>query len=326
VIIVKTPLRISLLGGGTDFPDFYEEHGGAVLSTAINKSVYIVLKERFDDMIYLNYSKKEIVSRVDDIEHDLIREAMKLTGVDKGVEITTLSDVPDGGTGLGTSSSVTVGLLQALYAHQHESVGRKWLAEDACEVEIDRLGKPIGKQDQYIAAYGGFRHIVFSTGGVEAVGAGLSDQTLQELRERLLVYYTGVTRQVGDILEEQRDKIPVHTSELLSMSALVDEGLSCLLSGNLDYFGEILNENWRLKRRLASGVSTTRINNIYDYAQRAGATGGKLLGAGGGGFLLLYVPIQARDAVRVAMAAQGLGEFPFSFSQDGSEVIFRYRG
>lgn len=323
MIIVRTPLRISFLGGGTDFEDFYVRYGGAVLSTAIDKSVYIIVKERFDDMIYINYSKKEIVESVNDIQHGLIREAMRLTGVESGVEITTLSDVPADGVGLGTSSSITVGLLQALYAHKRESVDSKTLAEQACYIEIELLGKPIGKQDQYIASYGGLRHIRFTDTGVEVDSFGLSEDATNRLKERLLVVYTGITRKSEAVLIEQKGNIPGRVCVLSEMAALVAEGCVALSRGDFDGFGRMLDKNWYYKKQLASKITVDGIDEMYQKALALGALGGKLLGAGGGGFLLLYVPVEVKDRVRQTF--NGLREFHFDFNKEGSEVIFRYR-
>jgi len=325
VIIVQTPLRISFLGGGSDFKDFYARHGGAVLSTAIDKSVFVIVKERFDDMIYINYSKKEIVESVDDIQHGLVREAMRLTGVDHGVEITTLSDVPADGVGLGSSSSITVGLLQALYAHKRVTAEPEKLAQEACHIEIDLLGKPIGVQDQYIAAYGGLRHMAFGDEGVYVNEAGLNGDIVRGLQERLLVFYTGITRQAETVLIEQQANISSRTVALSEMSGLVQQGIDVLLEGDYDGFGRLLDRNWYLKKQLASKVTIGEIDEMYHEALSLGALGGKLLGAGGGGFLLLYSPVQWKDRIRKAMANRGLQEFRFAFSREGSEVILRYR-
>src|SRR6266487_4530692 len=208
MIITQTPLRIGLLGGGTDLPGYYLEHGGRVLNCALDKYVYVILTPRFDNEIYVNYSKKEIVSRVEDLEHELVREAMRMTGVTNGVEITTLADIPSAGSGLGSSSAVTVGLLHALFAYQGRQVSAKELAEGACTIEIERCGKPIGKQDQYIAAFGGIRDIRFGPGDeVEAEDVGLSPDDRRALQQQVMLFYTGVTRSADPILAEQNDNI-----------------------------------------------------------------------------------------------------------------------
>lgn len=325
MIVVQTPLRISFLGGGTDFEDFYSANGGgAVLSTAINKRIFVIVKERFDDMIYVNYSKKEIVAREDDLEHDLVREAMKMTGTSKGIEITTLADVPSEGTGLGSSSSITVGLLQALYAYQGKSVTAEDLAAQACRIEIDLLGNPIGKQDQYISAYGSMRFITFRKSGVTVDKIEISKEARRLLNENLLLFYTGVTRQSSYILNEQKSRINEKLAILRELVKLAFEARSLLISESFNEFGELLHRGWCLKKQLASNVSNSEIDDIYRAARKAGAIGGKISGAGGGGFLLLYCPAAKRDNVRASMGR--LRELPFSFEDDGSKVIFNYRG
>jgi len=323
MIIVQTPLRISFLGGGTDFEDFYATHGGAVLSTAIDKCTFVIVKERFDDMIYVNYSKKEIVDRVDQLRHELVREAMRLAGVEKGVEITTLADIPAEGTGLGSSSSLTVGLLQAFYTYKGEIVAAERLAEEACHIEIDILKKPIGKQDQYIAAFGNMRFITFSRGGIKVEKIDLSPEAKRKLNESLMLFYTGITRQASKVLAEQKVNLNYRQKELEELTKLAFEGRSTVLEGAFDEFGALLHRGWQLKKQLSSKVTSTEIDEIYEAAHRAGAIGGKIAGAGGGGFLLLYCHKESQDEVRRVL--KGLRELPFRFEQDGSKVIFNYR-
>ncbi len=323
MIVVQTPLRISFLGGGTDFEDFYSEHGGAVLSTAIDKCVFVIVKERFDDMIYVNYSKKEIVDSFDKLEHELVREAMRVTGVTKGVEITTLADVPAEGTGLGSSSSVTVGLLQAFHAYLGEIVAAKTLAEEACHIEIDVLGKPIGKQDQYIAAYGNMRFITFNDNAVKLEKIELSAEDKRRLNDALLLFYTGVSRRSSEVLSEQKANINQRLEHLSEIKKLASKAKDAILAGEFDEFGEIMHQGWEFKKGLAPKITNSGINEIYEAARRAGAIGGKITGAGGGGFLLLYSPKKKQDDVRRAL--RGLRELPFRFEQDGSKVIFNYR-
>lgn len=323
MIVVQTPLRISFLGGGTDFEDFYLSRGGAVLSTAIDKCVFVIVKERFDDMIYVNYSKKEIVDRVDKLEHELVREAMRVTGVAKGLEITTLADIPAEGTGLGSSSSVTVGLLHSLYAYRGEIVSAKTLAEQACHIEVDVLRKPIGKQDQYIASYGNMRFITFSNSGIKVEKIELSPEDKRRLNDALLLFYTGVTRKSSEILLEQKTNINQHIEVLSEMRKLAFEARNAILEGAFDEFGEILHRGWEFKKQLASKVTNSKINDIYETARRAGAIGGKVTGAGGGGFIVFYCPKGKQDDV--VRALKGLKEMPFRFQQDGSKVIFNYR-
>ena len=323
MIIVQSPLRISFLGGGTDFEDFYLKHGGAVLSTAINKYVFVIVKERFDDMIYVNYSKKEIVDSIDKLEHDLVREAMRITGVTKGIEITTLADVPAHWCGLGSSSSVTIGLLQAFYTYQGESQTAEVLAREACQIEIDTLGKPIGKQDQYIAAYGNMRFITFNNGAIKLEKIHLSSEDKRGLNENLLLFYTGLATSSYEILSEQKANINGRLEILSEMRGLAFEAKDAILAGAFDELGKLLDRSWKLKKQLASKISNSKIDEIYKAALKAGAIGGKISGSGGGGFLLVYCPKERQDEVRKAL--KGLGELPFRFEQDGSKVIFNYR-
>ncbi len=324
MIIVQSPLRISFLGGGTDFEDFYSNHGGAVLSATIDKYVFVIVKERFDSMVYVNYSKKEIVDRFDKLEHGLVREAMRATGVTNGVEITTLADVPASGTGLGSSSSVTVGLLQALYAYQGEVKTAEALAQQACCIEIDTLGKPIGKQDQYIAAFGNMRFITFNNNSVKLEKIELPSENKRRLCDNLLLFHTGITAKSSEILSEQKAKVNERLEALSEMRGLAFKAREAILSGAFDEFGELMHKGWELKKRLSSKISNAKIDEIYEAARRAGAIGGKITGSGGGGFLLLYCPKERQD--RVQKALKGLRELPFRFEEDGSKVIFNYGG
>jgi len=323
MIIVQTPLRISFFGGGTDFEDFYRNHSGVVLSTTINKYVFIIVKERFDDMIYVNYSRKEIVDSFEKLEHELIREAMRITGVTKGVEITTLADVPASGTGLGSSSSITVGLLQALYAYQGELKTAETLAREACQIEIDVLRKPIGKQDQYIAAYGNMRFITFNNSSVKLEKLELSSEDKRRLDDNFLLFYTGLAKISSKILSEQKANINDHLETLSEMRGLAFRARDAIAEGAFDELGELLDRSWKLKKQLASKISNARIDKIYEAALKAGAIGGKIAGSGGGGFLLLYCPKERQDEVQKAL--KGLRELPFRFERDGSKVIFNYR-
>ena len=323
MIVVQTPLRVSFLGGGTDFDDFYLHHGGAVISTVINKRVYVIVKERLDNMIYVNYSRKEIVDSVDKLEHELVREAMRITGVKQGIEITTLADIPADGTGLGSSSAITVGLLQALYAYQGEIVTAETLAEQACQIEIDILGKPIGRQDQYISAYGNMRFITFDGNGVRVEEVKLSPEGKRKLNDSLLLFYTGMTRKSSVILAEQKANIDRQVAILAEMRAQAFQAKEAIIDGAFDEFGKIMHRGWELKRRLASKITNSQIDELYQATRNAGAIGGKLAGAGGGGFLLLYCPKDKQDGVR--RAVNGLRELPFQFQPDGSKVIFDYR-
>ncbi len=323
MIVVETPLRVSFAGGGTDFQDFYVRDGGAVLSTAIDKRVYVVVKERFDDTICVNYSKRERVNSIDELEHELVREAMRLTGSKGGIEITTLADIPSEGTGLGSSSAVTVGLLNALYAYQGETVTARKLAEQACQIEIDILKKPVGRQDQYICAFGNIRFIRFSDNTIDVEKVELAARERKRLNESLLLFYTGITRQSSEILSEQKANIEHQIDTLTEMKALAFKAKDALLAGAFDEFGEILHRNWELKKKLAGKISNSRIDEVYAAARQAGAIGGKITGAGGGGFLLLYCHYGKQDDVRAAL--KGLRELPYRFQSDGSKVIFNYR-
>ncbi len=323
MIVVQTPLRISFLGGGTDFPDFYSNHGGAVLSTAIDKYVFTIIKERFDDLICINYSKKESVQDIDQIQHDLVREALRLSGITKGVEITTLADIPSDGTGLGSSSSITVALLHAFYAYQGELKSAETLAQEACRIEIDILGKPIGIQDQYIAAYGNMRLFSFNHHGIQRETISLDPDKKRRLNESLLLFYTGVARKSDTILTEQKANIDDRVSVLKEMGKLAVQGKQTLIEGTLDDFGQMLCKSWELKKQLASGITNPAIEEMYQTAQKAGALGGKITGAGGGGFLLLYCAAARKEDVRRAL--RNLRELPFRFENDGSKVVLNYR-
>ena len=322
MIIVQTPLRISLAGGGTDFEEYYSNHGGAVLSSAINKYVFAIVEKRFDDTIVLSYSKRENPKNIIQIKHGLIREAMKMTGVKKGIELTTLADIPSEGTGLGSSSSVTVALLHVLHSYQNELKNARELAEEACKIEIDILKSPIGKQDQYIAAYGGLRFIEFDK-HVKVESTDISEENKQKLSDSLLLFYTGITRNSSDILNEQNANINDNLLVLKKVRELAYQGKEILENGKLDEFGELLHYSWQLKKKLASNVTNPLIDEIYEVALKAGALGGKITGAGGGGFLLLYSPKGKQDDIRNAL--KNFRELPFQFESEGSKVIFNYR-
>jgi D-glycero-alpha-D-manno-heptose-7-phosphate kinase len=320
VIITQTPLRIGLLGGGTDLPDYYRTRGGRVLNCAIDKYVYVIVKQRFDDDIYVNYSKKEIVSSVEDLEHELVREAMQETGVTKGVEITTLADIPSAGSGLGSSSSVTVGLLHALSAYQGRQVSAEELAKRACTIEIERCGKPIGKQGQYIAALGGIRDIRFGPGDeVAAEELALSADERRALQHQIMLFYTGITRSADTILAEQNANIAVTRPQLDRLRDLAGFAAARLRSGDVDAIGPALRESWEAKRKLASGMSNGQIDDAISRALDAGASGAKLTGAGGGGYLLVICPIEGQRAVRRSLA--DMHELPVKLDHLGSRVV-----
>jgi len=323
MIIVQTPLRISLFGGGTDFPSFYRVEGGCVLTTAIDKFIFVTIKQRFDDLLRVGYTRTEMVESVDEIQHELIREAFRKTGLTKGVEITTTGDIP-AGSGLGSSSTVTVGTLHAMYAYQNEFVSADRLAQEAAEIEIEILKKPIGIQDQYIAAYGGLRFIeFFPDDRVRTEILDLSDAQKRRLNENLLLFFTGTTRKADTILAEQQQNIPHKTAILRELKRMSCTARDEICAGNLDVIGHLLHESWQLKKQLASGITNGRVEEMYAAAHSAGALGGKLTGAGGGGGLLLYCPYEKRAAVRSAL--NGLREIPIQLEPDGSKVIFNYR-
>ena len=326
MIISQTPLRISLVGGGTDLQEFWKTETGAVLSTAIDKFVYIIVKERFDDLIYVSWSNKlEVVQNVDEIEHELVREAMKRTGVSSGVEIATLADIPSSGSGLGSSSSVTVGLLNALYTYLGRQVPAEQLAQEACEIEIDILGKPIGKQDQYIAAYGGLREITFNPDDKVTVQSVKNHNTNRRVfGANLLLFYTDITRKSSDILTEQKADTHNKMDILRQMRDQVPQVREVLENNECyDQAGHILHKAWELKKQLSGKISNPMINEMYQKARDAGALGGKISGAGGGGFLLVYVSREKQNAVREAL--KDYREFPFMLEPDGSKIIFNMR-
>jgi D-glycero-alpha-D-manno-heptose-7-phosphate kinase len=320
VIITQTPLRVGLVGGGTDLPGYYREHGGRVLNAAIDKYVYVVVKQRFDDEIYVNYSTKEIVSRVEDLEHELVREAMHMAGVRGGVEITTLADIPSAGSGLGSSSAVTVGLLHALFAYQGRQVTADELADRACAIEIDRCRKPIGKQDQYVAAFGGICDIHFGPGdGVFVDQLKLTSLVRRQIQGELLLFYTGITRRADAILGEQTANIADRLPQLNQLRDLAGEAASGLRAGDVSALGAALNKSWEAKRALASGVSNSQIDEAVETALVAGATGAKVTGAGGGGFLLVVCPLESQRAVREQLAH--MKELPINIEPFGSRVV-----
>ena len=324
VIISRTPLRISFVGGGSDLPAFYTNEPGAVVSTAINKYIYITVNNKFDSKIRASYSITETVDSVDELKHKLIRECLKLLGIDGGIEITSIADIPSQGTGLGSSSSYTVGLLNALYAYKGMHVGAERLAEEACEIEIQRCSKPIGKQDQYIAAYGGFQNIQFNPDETVFVDPIIHlRNTRIELEKRLLLLYTGLTRSADSILSEQNGNIQRQEDKqqtLRNMVGLAAELRDALTRNELRSFGEILHEGWLEKQKMASNISNPVINEWYERARKHGAIGGKILGAGGGGFLLLYAPPEKHSDIMRALPE--LRPFPFRFEPQGSKIVY----
>lgn len=322
LIISRTPLRVSFVGGGTDIPGFYEQHGGAVVSTAIDKWVHVVVAERFEGDVRVSYSKTETVENAAAVEHDLVREAMRVTGVPRGVDVVTLADVPSRGTGLGSSSTVTVGLLNALYGFQGTYKSPADLAEEAARIEIDILGKPIGRQDQYAAAIGGFNFMEFLPrgGGVRVEPVIAPAETLKRVQRSLLLFFTGRQRSADDVLSRQRTAVSNGdaTGALLKMRDLAHELRERLGAGDAESLGTLLHENWMLKRSVTSAVSDAQIDSWYELARDAGAAGGKILGAGAGGFLLVFASPDRHDKIRAALPE--LREVPLRFAAHGTQI------
>jgi D-glycero-alpha-D-manno-heptose-7-phosphate kinase len=324
MIIVQTPLRVSLFGGGTDFPGFFRKYGGCVLSTTIDKYIYVTIKKRFDDKIRVGYTETEMVDDLSELQHELIRESLRKVGITHEVEVTTMGDIPSQGSGLGSSSTVTVGSLHSMYTYIGELVSAERLAREACEIELDTLAKPIGIQDQYIAAYGGLRFMEFTTeGDVHLQKLELSSDSTRALNDELLLFYTGKTRSSSAILKEQKSNIEERCRELLAMKELVYQACDHLMKGNIENIGELLHESWLLKKQLATQVSNGFLDEIYATARDAGAIGGKVTGAGGGGFLLLYCPYYKQKNLRSKLSK--LQELPFNLEPDGSKVILNYQ-
>lgn len=324
MIITQTPLRISFFGGGTDFREFFHQEEGWVLNSAIDRYIYVIIKERFDEKIRVGYTQTELVDDIDELQHELVRECLRKTGIRKGVEISTMGDIPSAGSGMGSSSTVTVGLLNAMYHFLGEPRESSKLAQEACNIEIDILGKPIGVQDQYIAAFGGQKFFRFyPTGEVVAESLGLDPRQCRKLNQNLMLFFTNVTRKAESVLAEQVQKMNGHLAILRLMKEAAIRARQCLSAGAFDDFGLLLDETWQLKKQLASRISNGSIDAIYQAARKAGALGGKITGAGGGGFLLLYCPRHKQDDVRTAL--HSLYELPFHLERDGTKVILNYR-
>jgi D-glycero-alpha-D-manno-heptose-7-phosphate kinase len=321
MIISQTPYRVSFAGGGTDLPAFYRHEYGAVLSVAVDKHMYVTVSPRFEPTTRVAYTRTEIAETVSEIQHELVREALKLTGLGRHLEITTVGDVP-AGTGMGSSSSLTVGLLLALYAYKGQIVSAKNLAEQACRIEIDILGKPIGKQDQYAAAFGGMNYIRFNPdGSVDVEPVPATPETMQELQKRVLLLYTQQQRDADGILRRQSEGTKDRMSVLRAMRDLAEEMRRALGGGGgLDEFGRLLHEGWVLKRSLGFGISMDLADAWYEQARKLGAQGGKLLGAGGGGFLMLFAPAERHNLIRDALGHPR--ELTFGIDRRGGRVIF----
>lgn len=323
MILSKTPLRMSWVGGGSDLPTFYKEELGAVLSTSIDKYIYIAINEKFDGKIRLNYSKTEEVDKVSQIDHPIFRNSLIHTDVNSGIEIASMADIPSSGSGLGSSSSFTVGLLNALYAFKNQFSTKEKLAHEACYIEMVKCNEPIGKQDQYAAAYGGVNLIKFhqdDTVSVEPIIC--SPKTLQLVEDYTLVFFTGRVRSASQLLSQQSKDLEKSSKKTLMrrMVQLAFEMKSELENNSILNFGDILNENWMLKSQLSKGISDSQIDLWYKTGLKNGALGGKLLGAGNGGFLMFFAPPEYHD--KIAMSLSGLKRVKFKFDKVGTQITF----
>src|SRR5687768_2417779 len=300
------------------------QEGGCVLSSAIDKYIFVTIKQRFDNKLRIGYTQTEMVDEVDQIHHDLIRESLHQTRIDRGIEITTMGDIPSEGSGLGSSSTVTVGALHAMYAYLGEMIPAERLAREACEIEIEKLKRPIGIQDQYIAAYGGLRFLEFLPNSqVTTEKINLSSEAQRALINHFMLFFTAMSRNSSTILREQAGNLKDRLNELREVKHMAYEARRAIETEDFDSLGVLLHRSWELKKRLAGTISNGRINDMYETARGAGAIGGKIAGAGGGGFLLLYVPFEHQNKVRTKL--NGLQELPFRLEADGTKVIFNYR-
>jgi len=325
MIISRTPLRLSFAGGGTDLPGYYMQNAnhGAVVSSAINWYIYFTVNKKFDDLIRVSYSKTELVEHVDELEHNIIRESMKIAGVDKGVDIVCIADIPltTAGIGLGSSSALAVGVLNALYALKGQHVSAERLAREACKVEMEMLKHPMGKQDQFAAAYGGLNFIQFNNDESVFVDPVIcKPETKRTLSSKLMLFYTGITRHSSVILQEQEESIDNCLDHHHKLVELANEMKERLCKNDLSAFGELLHEGWTYKRKLASKISNSQIDEWYQKARDAGALGGKIAGAGGGGFLLLYCDEDKQDKVRSALSE--MKSYAVDLESQGSKIIY----
>ncbi len=319
MIITKTPLRIGFVGGGTDIPEYYRKHGGLLVSAAINKYIYIVVNKKFDDEIRISYSKTEMVKTVNEIEHPSIREALKLLDIDGGIEILSISDIPSTGTGLGSSSTFLVGLLNALHAYKSEFVSREDLAREAVKIEREILREPGGKQDQYMAAYGGINLLKFNENDSVNVNAvTLNTDIMEELKNNLCLLYTGKNHNSGGIHNNQRKDVSKHIDDYNIMKQYSLEFYKELYKMDIKKLGSTLNENWNLKRKLSDGITNKDIDNYYNKAINLGAYGGNLIGAGGGGFFIFIIDKDKKKNLKTL----GLRNIDFDFDFEGSRVIY----
>ncbi len=329
MILARAPMRITLGGGGTDLPSYYSKYGGFILSAAIDKYIYIyVNRPAADNLIRIKYSRYEEVTDTDQIQHDLVRPALNLLKIKDNVEIVSMADVP-AGTGLGSSSTYLVGLLTSLYELKRERVPTHALAEFACKVEMEMAGHPVGKQDHYLAAFGGITCLEIDTGGkVQVSPLDISMTAADDLRSRVLLFFTGMSRSANKILQAQRQDSEREDSTVIdSLHRTKEMGFrikEALAKGDVEAFGHILHEHWENKKRRSAAISSSRIDRWYGLAREAGALGGKLIGAGGGGFLMLYCPLRKKGAVRKVLAAEGLKEMPYNFDFQGAKVLVNF--
>ncbi|HXY47015.1 MAG TPA: GHMP kinase [Thermoplasmata archaeon] len=322
MIITRTPLRISFAGGGTDLPSFYRTHGGgAVTSAAIDRYIHVLVNQKFDRSIRIAYSRTENVDRLDDIHHELVREAMRTTGVHDSLEVHTIADIPGEGTGIGSSSTLTVGLLNALHAFRGTLKDPAQLAEEACEIEIDRLGGALGKQDQYIAAFGGIQYFEFhSDDSVGVFPIPLSKADREALSDHLSLFYTGITRRANGILQQQSSRTEANRESLERIRRLAGEARDAIVARAWERLGAVLDEGWQLKRGLTNGISNETIDRTYAAARAAGAWGGKVTGAGGGGFLFFLHPPDRRR--QIADALSPMRHLSVRITPEGSRILF----
>lgn len=322
MIISSTPFRISFVGGGTDFEDFYRQYPGRVLSTSINKYIYLGINQKFDKCIRVSYSRTEEVETPNQIQHPIVKAALEEMGSGSGIEIFSVGDIPSAGTGLGSSSSFTVGLLNGLYSYAGKYISPAELAEKACEIEIKKVGSPIGKQDQYAAAFGGLNVITFNCDGkIEVEPVFLSPKVKEDFQNHLMMFYTGIQRQANPILSEQKDNINRKFDFLRKLSDIVPVFKTYLEKGDFKKLGELLHQNWLWKKELSSGITNSQIEQMYERAIEAGAFGGKILGAGGGGFLLILAAPENQEKIKQALSQYQLT--PFRFTEAGSKIIFK---
>lgn len=328
MIISRTPVRISLGGGGTDLPSYYRRYGGFLVAGTINKYVQICCSRRFEKQIRLSYSKTEIVDDISQIEHSIFKEALRMSGVQNHIELVSIADVP-ANCGLGTSSSFTVSVLHALHTHLHKFISKEELAELACRIEIENLGEPIGKQDQYAATFGGITAFTFNTDdSVTVEPLKMTVEDIEEFNNNVLLFYTGMLRKASDILKNQNDSVKQNDVNIIErlhkIKEMGYESRKALESGNLNRFGELLHEHWITKKGLNSNISLGLIDQAHEKARQLGAFGGKLIGAGGGGFLMIYCSENRRNIIK-SMEELGLQYFPYNFDFEGSVIIGNYK-